>query len=269
MNLKKPNRDLERAILFLVPFFVFFIFPGCAALRTAMKGTPLTAGQIDAILSEIDDQQARVSTFYSIGTVLLKDGILEAESDALIVGTGEPFRIKIELTHSWGKPLLHVLVDGDRMEVLSFKDRKLYAGAFSPEALARFFPGGLDTPMVWAVLRGYPSVLQSTNIISREANRFLVLDGKGIEMQRVDLCEENNIPTKVRFLRQGVLVSYKGFQSDGGIRYAQEVSVEHPESNKSLVLTRKKTVFNKTIPEAIFTLKKPPHFDEASIEEIR
>lgn len=268
MNVKTANRDRENIMILLVLFFVLLLFSGCAALRTVVKGPPLTAQQIRAILSEIDDQQERVSSFYTLGTVLLKDGILEAEADALIVGTRDPFRLKIELTHSWGKPLLHILVDGGHLAVLSFKDRKLYVGTLSPETLSRFLPGGLDASMTWAVLRGYPDLLQSSNIISREANRILVLDGKGTVIQSVDLSEEDRTPTKVRYLRQGVQVDYEGYRSDGEIRYAQEIRVDRPENNKSSILTRKKTVFNKAIPEAIFALKRPPNFDEVSIEEI-
>jgi len=234
-----------------------------------MQGPPLTADRIDAILAGIDDQQAQVSSFYTLGKVLLKDGILEAEADALILGTRDPFRIKIELTHSWGKPLLHILVDHDRLEVLSFKDRKRYAGNLNPGALSRFFPGEPDISMIWAALRGYPAVLQSGNIVSRKAGELIVIDDKGKEIQSLALSEEKDIPAKVRFPLQGVQVTYTAYQSDGEIRYAREVRVEHTESNKSLILTRKKTVFNKTIPEAIFSLKKPPHFDEANLEEMR
>ena len=269
MKGKKPKRDGARIILLLVSFFVLALLPGCAALRTVVKGPPLTDPQIDAIVSKIDQQQALVSSFYSSGTALFKDGILEAEADALIVGTGEPLRLKIELTHSWGKPLLHVLVDRARLEVLSFKDRKLYVGTFSPDALSGFLPGGLDARMIWAVLRGYPALLQSSDIISREAGRLIVLDERGSELQIVNLGGEKKDPAAFRLIRQGVKVTFEDYQSIGAILFARKVGIEHPESNKSLVLTRKKTVFNKTIPEAIFALEKPPHFDEASIEEIR
>ena len=108
MKGKNSKRERKGVILLLVPFFVCMLLTGCAAVRTLMKGPPLTADRIDAILAGIDDQQAQVSSFYTLGKVLLKDGILEAEADALIVGTREPFRLKIELTHSWGKPLLHI-----------------------------------------------------------------------------------------------------------------------------------------------------------------
>ncbi len=269
MKGKNSKRERKGLILLLVPFFVTLLLPGCAAVRTLMKGPPLTADRIEAILSDIDDQQARVSSFYAIGKVLLKDGILEAEADALIVGTRDPFRLKIELTHSWGKPLLHILVDRDRLKVLSFRDRKLYAGTLTPDALSRFLPGELDISMIWAALRGYPAVLQSKHIISREADRVLVVDDKGTELQSLDLRKGKNTPIKVRFALQGVKATYRSYQSDGEIRYAREVRVEHPESNKSLILIRKKTVFNKTIPEAIFSLKEPPHFDEAGLEEMR
>ena len=261
MNMKKPVRDRKRMILFFVLFFAFAVFPGCAALRTAVKGPPLTTRQIDAIVSEIDRQQARVSSFFSSGTVLFKDGILEAEADALIVGTGEPFRLKIELTHSWGKPLLHILVDRKRLEVLSFKERKHYVGTFSPEALSRFLPGGLDAGMIWAVLRGYPALLPSSNIISREAKRLIVLDERGGTLQTVNVAGGKRIPVAIRLFRQGVKATFEDYQSKEGILFAGRVGIEHPESNKSLVLIRKRTVFNKNIPEEIFLLNKPTHFD--------
>lgn len=269
MTTKKSIRDRRRAVLLLVPFFVAVISTGCTRLLMGPKGPPMTQQQIEAAISEIETQQSRVSSFYATGLIRLKGGFLETESNALIVGTRQPLKVKMEFTHSWGQPLLHVLVAQGRLEILSFKDRKLYVGPFTPGAMAKLFPGGLETPMVWSVLRGYPDVLPSTNIRSRDANRILVFDEKGREIQGLSFSDDLVMPERVSLIRQGVQVSFKDYRSQGDILFAQEVGVSYPEGKRTLVLTRKKTVFNKAIPEEIFSLKKPPHFEEVDFGEIR
>ncbi|MFZ7112087.1 MAG: hypothetical protein ACOWYE_10430 [Desulfatiglandales bacterium] len=269
MNFMKLETERRRPVLFLFLFSAFTFFYGCAALRPVPEGPPLTSQQVGAILSEMALQQARVSSFYSQGKVVMKDGLLEAESDILIVGNREPLRIRVEFTHPWGKPLLHVLIDDMRLNVLSFRDKKCYSGAFSPDALSGFFPGGLERSMIWAVLRGYPDLFAYNHILSSEANRILVLDERGVEIQRVTISEKHGIPEKVDLMRQGVQLAFWDYRSEGGVLYARRERITHPESNKTLSLQRTTTVFNKPIPAELFLLEKPPHFEQADLEDIR
>lgn len=264
----RRRRDRGRMLLFSVPVFFFLFWGGCSFLKIPKK-PPVSADQISALLSEMKTQQDRVSTFYSNGQVSLKDGLLERESDILVVGTHSPFQVKIELTHSWGKPLLHVLISQDRLEVLSFKDQKFYVGAFTPEALSRFFPAPLEEGYVWAALRGYPAILVPDPIVSGEANRLRVLNEREEVVQTLDLSGPDAPPRRIRLPLLGIDMIFLDYQREEGICFAREVRVERPEEKKALILTRKKTVFNKPIPEEIFRLEKPPHFTQAGIDEIR
>jgi hypothetical protein len=138
-----------------------------------------------------------VTSFFSQGTLLVQDWSWEAETQVLFVGLRDPFRVKVEVTHGWGQPVLHVLVDQKRLEVLSFQENRLYVGVFTPQALSRFFPGDLDRDLIWAALRGYPGVSPRTKSFTPGRNRISFSDEKGEEFEVMDLHPEDLHPRRV------------------------------------------------------------------------
>ena len=102
----------ERGIRFF--FFLLWIAPfaGCAAIAPSLIQKPFSDTQVETIVSRIQEQDKKVSSFYRVGRVLAKKGLWEQEARVLIAGTKAPFRIKVELTHPWGQPIAHILVLG-------------------------------------------------------------------------------------------------------------------------------------------------------------
>jgi hypothetical protein len=178
----------------LMLFGLVLSLTGCALVREGSFSPPLTDQQLGAVISRLKDQEARVKSFFSQGTLLLKDWYWEAETRVLIVGLRDPFRVKVEITHGWGQPILHVLVDQKRLEVLSFQENRLYVGRFTPQALSRFFPGDLDSDLIWTVLRGYPGISPRTKTFSPGRNRISFADEKGEEIEGMDLHPEDLRP---------------------------------------------------------------------------
>lgn len=249
------------------PFIVIaFLFAGCAGLPHGFLSPPLDPEKILEIVTKIQEQHTRVTTFYSMGNIVLTSWHGETESGILIVGSRDPYRMKMELTHSWGQPILHLLIDHGRLQALSFSEKRLYVGSFTPSVTARFFPEGLDADLIWAALRGFPRIDDYFSITSRRGNQIAVLGPGGEEVKSLELYPESFIPRLVRMPEQHLRTAFLEIQEEEGIYYAKRVEVEHTREGKRLILTTGNMVFNKTIPDEIFKLERPPAFETCELD---
>jgi len=233
---------------------------GCATKYSPLPEKPLSDQEIRIITTNMEEQAKRVSSFYSLGTLLIKNWYSESEVNILIVGVKNPFKIKIEVTHPWGQPILHIKMDKTELQVLSFRDNRLYIGPFTTEALAKFIPAELNRDFIWAVLRGYPNLLNYQRIASLKANQLSLFNGRKNEVEIIHIFPESLLPRNVYYPNHLINMVFSDFKEDNGIYYAQEVRVENKKGKRDLIIKRKKTVFNKEIPEQIFVIKKPPAF---------
>ena len=227
---------------------------------------PLPDRDVEVILASIQAQERRVFSFYTTGGLSLHDRGWESESHVLIVGNRNPFRIKIEVTHPWGRPIVHILIDERNLQVLSFAEERLYIGAFTPETLSRFLPGQLDAHLVWAVLRGYPHLLPYHGTRSMKANQIRLIDQEGKAHEIIDLYPESKLPRMVFFPAKNIVLGFSDFQQIDGIYYARQVRVEDMGGKSNLMLKNGKMVFNKSIPKEVFQLVKPPSFRTYDLE---
>jgi hypothetical protein len=253
-------------IYFLVLSILLFL-PYCATVYKPPPQEPFSYQKVATLLSKIHDQEKKVSSFYTYGSLLIKDWKWESESKMLIVATKNPFKTKIEITHPWGRPIVHILIDETRLKVLSFTDKKLYLGHFSPEALSKFFPGDFDSDLIWTALRGYPNLLRYHKAVSLKANQITLFDKKENEVEIIDFYPESLLPRLVSFSKHPINLAFSDFQENDGIFYAKEVKVDNIEGEKDLILKNDKMVFNKNIPEQIFVLEKPPTFKTFYLQE--
>jgi hypothetical protein len=249
-------------LLSLLTFFLFVSLSSCATIYK-----PLADKDVEVILSNMQAQESKVSAFYTSGGLSLQDRDWDSDSHVLIVANRNPFKIKIEVTHPWGRPMVHILIDERNLQVLSFPDKKLYLGAFTPEALSKFLPGKLDAHVVWAVLRGYPHLLAYHRTISMKANQIRLLDEKGKVLEIINIYPESKLPRMVFFPEKNIGLEFSDFQELDGIYYARKVKVEDMEGKSNLILRKRKMVFNKTIPKQVFHLEKPRSFGTYDLEQ--
>ena len=255
-----------RLVLFI--FLVFFFLCGCATLYKP-SSPPLSKETVKTILSGIQEQDNTVFSCYMIGQLTVKNWIWSADSNILIVGTKDPYRIKIEVTHSWGRPIRHVLIDKGILKVLSFEDNRLYVSAFTHEALSEFFPGHFDSDLIWAILRSYPNLQEYHRAVSLKTDQISLFNVQGEALEIIDFHPESRMPIHVLFPQQDITLEYSDFQKDGGIYYAREIKAASRKQRVNLVIKNKNIAFNKTIPEGIFVLEKPPSFDTFYLDSDR
>jgi outer membrane lipoprotein-sorting protein len=240
---------------------------GCALLYKVPPQPPLPPAKLNLALSQIQEQEEEVRSFFWDGRLTLKDGYWEQESNILAAVTKEPRRIKIEITGTWGRPVAHLLFDGNTLTVVSFAERKVYVGEVTSETMSRVFPGHLDPVMIWDVLRAYPSLRPYHHPVSRKADEVSLVDEKGREVQILDLDPQNLEPRLVSFPGLQTRLAFADFRQDEGIIYAQEVKLIQEEL--SLTIHHEKMAFNKPIPETIFTLEAPPGFETADVNTLK
>ena len=201
------------------------------------------------------------STLVSSGTLTLDIKGSESDTAVLIVATRDPSRIKIEITHTWGSPLLHILINGSNLDMLSFTDKRVYSGQLETPGLSGLIPVPLSPELVRTLARAYPVLLDHNLALSVNGNQIIFLNQREEMIQIVDLFPESDLPHRVFFSRQKAEVIFSDFQNSGGIRYAKEIEVNSPKEDARLALEIKQITFNKPVPEAIFRLETPRDFE--------
>jgi hypothetical protein len=254
LNIFKPNR-------IPISLLVLFLFQSCAPAPVKPPPSPYGHREIARIISEFREQETRVDTFFSSGRIALKAKGSESGSNILIVGSKNPFKLKIELTHSWGRPLLHIMIHDSELQILSFTDKKYYHGRLGTLSSLSYFPARLHPGQVWALLRAYPILRKYSRAVSVKGNQITLLNGNEEPVQVLDLYPESSLPCQVSLPEQGIKVSFSEFGSNRGIKYARETRLDDLKNETILSLKLKGTVFNRILPKSIFELEKPKDFE--------
>ena len=254
--LKKKTHRVKYLILSLtVPLFF-----ACATVPEPPSPEPLNDQTIAAVISHIQEQEKQVSAFYSLGNLTASKGFFESETKILIVGLREPFKMKLELNHTWGAPLLHILILETRLHVLSFKEKRYYSGPFSAETLSIFLPWVVEKDLIWNTLRGLPSVRDHAGFASPDADRIVLLNGDGSVVEDMELSGGKGIPGRTYFPDKGLTLTFSDYRDKGGIRYAREVTVRRDGEKNKVRFKNDKIVFNSPIPDELFQIEVPRAF---------
>lgn len=255
--------------LYLSVTFFLFLLCSCATLHKTSFHLPLSKQDVQTVLSGIREQESRVFSCYMNGQLTVKNWIWNSDFNILIVGTKEPYRIKIDVTHPWGQPIVHVLIDRTSLKVLSFQEERFYIGAFTAETLSEFFPGNFDTDLIWSVVRGYPKLLEYQRAISIEPDQVSLLDDKEAVVEIIDIRPDNPLPRQVSYPKQNIMMVFSDVQENQGIYYARKIKVKNTKEKGSLVIENKEIGFNRTFPEQIFLIEKPPLFETFYLDDLQ
>jgi hypothetical protein len=244
----------------LLWIMVSMIFHGCATLPVESPAPPLTRQQIRRVVSDISEQDREVRSFFSLGRLGVQARGSESESDVLMVGQKDPFRIKIEVTHPWGRPLVHLLIYKNHVEILSLPEKRVYVGRLEDVASWEFFPRHLDLKQFWSLARGYPVLQDHEQVISLKGHEITLLDGKMDPVQVIDFDSRTQCPRRIFFPHKETNILFSDFDDDNGILYARTIRVSELLDEAELTLDIKQVTFNGPIPKGIFELNIPPDF---------
>ena len=261
--------NVKTLLLFLiVP--VIILFHGCALFKTPSRQQALFSGaDIENILKNVKEQETIATKFYFTGTLSIKGWIWDTTADILVAGIKNPFMFKIEVTHSWGKPLFYFLIDEDKLIIRDFIEKKQYTGRFTRENLSRFLPNMDCSPdMIWSLLRGYPYILSYVRIYEGNPGALNFEGRNGNLLGTITFSLGEGIKKAVSMPPRFPYIEYADFRKDGDIYYAENTVVEDVKGKKDMTIKRNKVVFNRHIPAELFTLKNDPPFEIIDLDRM-
>lgn len=255
--------DIKRTYpkTYLLLLLIIIFLQSCAPVEVKRPSLPpFTDQEIAEILLALKDQEEAVLSFFSIGRMELQGEDSEFEANVLIVGTRIPLRIKIEITHFWGRPLFHIIIKNHKIHVLSFPEKRYYTGDIGESVNSDLLPLHLDTNQLWALGRGFPNLYRHHRVTSSKADQISLLDGNGERVQLIDFYPEQYQPLQTLLCGQGLQVSFSDFENDGDIQFAQKTYLFDQKTGVALKIKVKQMVFNKAVDESIFDLTVPQGF---------
>jgi hypothetical protein len=191
-----------------------------------------------------------------MGKLLFREGEEETDMNLLAVGQ-RPFRVRLELTHTWGKPLLFLVADKRNTAVLSFVEDTFYTGPSSGLQRGLFFPLELDLDTAWVILSGRIPILPHYTIESLRPNEITLFDRRGEPVERLVFAQDRSLPASIHLHRQGLTVALSQFKEGTMGPYPSKVIISQGEE-RQLEIRYTSLELNRSIPEEIFGLDPPP-----------
>ncbi|MGD9157506.1 MAG: hypothetical protein PVG39_03800 [Desulfobacteraceae bacterium] len=259
-----------KKIILIQIILLFLFFQGCVFFSSRQKAQLFfTRDDVLNIIHNVKQQQDIVSEFYSTGTLTINGWVIDTSVDIFIAAKKDPLMFKMEISHSWGKPLFYFLIKDDRLEIRDFLEKKQYTGKFTSENLSRFLPNMDCSPdMIWSFLRGYPSLFSYSHVYESAPGVLILEDRDKKTRETITFSPEEGIKEASSFPPRFPDMKFTDFRKTGDIDYAEKTVVEDIKGSKDLILKRKKVIFNKEIPDSIFTLKNKPFFEVMSLDEM-
>lgn len=246
---------------------LIFLF-ACAPSVITPPQPPLSHPETKQVLEALKRQDKAAQTLFSTGSISIKGHHGDLDASVLIAATKAPLRVKIEITHPWGRPLVHILVQESRIRVLSFSEKRVYSGRMGDP----IFPGLLNIPvnkvLLWSIIRAYPVLPPYDRVISEVGPRLTFLTNTGKKMATLYMGPAGSKPQSILFPPQNAQVRYEDFQKDGKRVYARKTTVIDRKENE-LSVELKNMGFNDPLPKEIFALKVPPDFHAIPLSDQR
>ena len=248
-------------ILSCLSFFLVTLFFGCAPLTPFPPAKPFSQQESDRLISKLQDQEKKVSSFQGIGKLLLKKGEEEIESNLFTIGK-RPYKLRIEITHPWGKPLLYIVADQKNVSVLSLTEGKLFRGPPDSFNIKQFFPCGLNMDLAWTIFSGSIPALSSTGkVMSLKPYEISLFDKQGEVTKTIRFSSRNLLPRSTYFAKKGFTILFSEFQQKDSGFYPFNIKVSKEKEDQLVVIQYKSLQLNMAVPEEIFQLHPPPGFE--------
>ncbi len=268
MNFTKRHWGIKT----LLAALAFLGLQCCSPLTIKTPAPALDSIRVQTILSDFEGQERAAKSLFFSGTLTLLNG--DSENSAQILVIAEPAapvppqtepayahgRIKIEITHPWGKPLLHLYLEGERLFIIDFTEKQFLKGSLRSRYLASRIPIPFNQAVWWSFVRCFPVVLDFDKAVSTTGGRITLLDSKGDDIQTFALYSAEPLPRRTFFLKQNVEMDFSDFEDDQGVLYARRVTLHQPEHEIVLSIKIDRMTINRPIPKAVFEMIPPRGF---------
>lgn len=260
----------------------FLAFQCCSPLTVKPPAPALDEESVTSLVSDFSAESEKAKTLFFSGTLTLKDRDAENSVQILMIadatpragvddkaGTGAcPYgRMKIEITHPWGKTLIHILIEGQRLDILDFTEKRCYRGRLKSNRLSERIPVPLNRCLLWSLARAFPALLKHHEAASFAGNQITLLGPEGEEVQVFELYSSEPLPYRVSFCKENAVMVFSDFEDDDGILYARKVDFYGPGHKVGLAIEIDQMRFNTPLPEAVFRMEAPRDFKTVHLKD--
>ncbi len=248
---------------FLSYLFIFLLtlVLGCASLAPFPPAKPFSQQESDRIISNLQDQEERVSSFHGTGKLILKKGEEEIEANLFAVGSN-PYKIRLEITHPWGRPLLYIVADEKSISVLSLTDKKFFRGPPHSFDMKQFFLYGLDLDLAWKIFSGSVPILPTSGeTVSLKPHEISLYNKQGEIIETISFSSKTLLPRSIYFPKKGLSIRLSEFDEGYLDPRPLKIKVLKENEDQLVVIRYKSFTLNKPVPEEIFQLNPPPSFE--------
>ncbi len=282
--------SIHSGVKTLLAALAVLVFQSCSPLSVPPPSPAMNEESVTAVLSAFAGQENAANTLFFSGTLTLKNQSSENSVQILMIADAAPHdrtksaayregnaqkgvqlnrRIKIELTHPWGKALMHILVDGVQVDILNFREKRLYRGSLSSQYLASRLPVPLNLKILWSLARAFPALFEYQSAESFAGNQIALMDEKGQKIQVFELYSSEPLPFKVSFCEENASMVFSDWQDEDGILYARQMKFRSPDQKISLGIEIDQIRFNTLLPKAVFGMAAPQDFTTVPLKDDR
>ena len=258
------GRITKRLLGIWIVLLPVILFQSCAPVPRR-PSPPLGESELAAILANFEDQERRVRTCFGSGHLSIETADGEEDVNALVVAQKDPFRAKLEITHPWGSPVLHLYADDTVIEAVAFPLKRVYRGRPEDVLLPKWLPLPLDPDLIWTLVRGFPMLAKHVRAESPAGDEIRLLGEDDGVVQIIAFQRESAFPIQVSFPGTGATIFFSALEDSDGIQNARKVRVLYSGTGAALELELRERVFNQPVPSALFELTAPPHFERRQI----
>ena len=227
---------------------------------------PFTQTETAQLISNLRAEGRRISSFHGAGRLRYRDREKESELNLLAAG-GRPFKVRLEVSHPWGRPLFFVVLDGDNTSVLSLVDHKFFKGQSNRLPMDLFFLLRLDLDSIWQILSGNVPVLPHSKAASLKPYEVTLYNGEGEVTQIISFFPRSLLPRSVFFPYEGITIMLSDFKQDDFGPRPLKIEIARKDKNQSVEIRYRNLTRNKPIPEEVFSLDPPPGFEVIELNE--
>jgi len=239
---------------------------GCATLVPAPSGEPFSQNDIAGLISLLREQGEEIVSFQGLGDLSFKEGAEEIEAKLLAIGA-RPFKMRLELTHPWGKPLFHIVADKRHVSVLSLADKKFFRGP--PEALEvkYFFMFEADIDSAWKMLSGRVPIRPHVRAVSLRPYEITLYDSQDQIVEVISFSPGSLLVRSVSFPKKNLCIMLSEFSKTDTGFYPLGITIVKGQEDQLLEIRYKTFSMNKAIPDEVFHLNPPPNFEIIDLKD--
>ncbi len=254
------EKKLKDIILYII-FAFLFLQLGCSTLKQPVETKPLFHKDAAQMLSYLQGQNSNVESFQGIGRVSVNSGRSELESSLFIAGKS-PFKARLEITHFWGKPLIHIVIDGRDVSVLSLTEKKFFRCHDGYLDIDHIFLSRLDTKIIWGILAGRVPILDEVvKAVGYKENEILLFNSSGQIIERILFSFSPIVAKEIYFPLKEITINLSEFRrmNSGYLPLKIEIIEEKPD--RAIKIQYKDFEIGNQIPDEIFYLAPLPGYE--------